>query len=104
MKRTNETGDIVGVLLIGVIVALTIVLGFSVYSYISAANQNAVFDGWVQKCSAIGGVSKQTAAINSNTEWYDCYVNNEPVLVPGYESYEKDRPANLPPIHQVQGQ
>jgi len=90
--KLNEGGDVV----LGFLFAIAIViLGFGIVGLVESFHQESVFNNWVAACESHGGYVKNTAQINADTEWDDCIVHNKVYIVPGYESYQKDKPANL---------
>lgn len=64
-------------------------IGVTAYQSIHAEH---VFNNWVADCRKSGGVVKESFLISSSSSWDDCYVNGKAIVVPGYESYQKDKP------------
>lgn len=88
----DERGEIEDVLMVFIL----LLAGTAIVMFVMGLFSNHAFDNWAKACVAHGGYTKSTTHLSSGAEWYDCIKENKMFVVPGYEGYQKDRPAGLP--------
>ena len=93
MKKLNQNGDIVTAVF-GTVFILGVAI--CIYSTTRLVVESNRFNSWSSACMSHGGYLSHPTRISSDREWYDCIVDNKTYVVPGFEAYERERPANLP--------
>ncbi len=72
-----------------------IVAAVLVYILALTAAQAIKWERWSAACESHGGYVKEMAY-----NWADCIVDGEPVIVPGWEAEQKDKPKNYNPEYK----